>query len=88
MLSMLIRKESFFKSVYLHSVLSSVDSQETKISKSSRDRLNLEDLINGTLKLNNERQYGQGVDILRAVIASLDYSLDTEDLDNQLIQIR
>ena len=59
-----------------HPVIPSQNHNDLKLSKLSNDPISLDDLIEGSEKLNNTRQYGNGVDLMRAVMASISSSMD------------
>ena len=70
LLAGLAEERVFFLTSKNHPVVT--DSEQEKISKYSKFRIDVEDLIEGAVKANGQRQYGFGVDILRLWAAASD----------------
>lgn len=64
-----------FNTQKLHPIF--VDADGKRISKSN-NIIKMDDQINGTLKANNDKQYGLGVDVLRLLCASIDIPEETK----------
>ncbi|EAR89275.2 isoleucyl-tRNA synthetase protein (macronuclear) [Tetrahymena thermophila SB210] len=70
LLSIGLKEHAFFNNLKLHRVIPATNDE--KLSKLSQFKSSIDDYIEGTVKLNGERQYGYGVDILRMWVALSD----------------
>ena len=71
---MLTNGKPFFKRLVTHPLVASIE--DTKISKLSKDLINLNDIISGPQKLNDQRLHGHGVDIVRALVCTITGDMD------------
>jgi len=65
-----LKEGPFFSKLKLHRVVPATGDE--KLSKLSEFKGSIDDLIEGTVKLNGQRQYGYGVDVLRMWVALSD----------------
>ncbi len=69
----------------MHPLITYNQESDTKLNKNKNESASIEDLIQGTVKLNGERQYGMGVDTLRLWALS---KISKDSIDKDYITVR